>query len=399
MSPTYSQNELAILLLCSNLALEQDKNLKPLTLKEWNSLVRVMQGTEWPEPMCMYDKTSSELIKQYNITPVLAGRIEKLLQRGFQLSIELEKIHNMGLSLIFRSDYPAHFKATLGDKIPPFFYMAGSKENLHRSGIGIVGSRNVDEHGMKFAEEMAKQAVLENLYVISGGARGVDTIAQEAALERGGHVISILHSGLASTIRKKNVRDKIISGQLTLLSAVSPNSRFYAYNAMNRNKYIYGFSKATFVISCDVSKGGTWEGAVENLKNNWVPLFVRLDEQSPKGNVVLVDEYSNHPLMNPFKWEKDISLVKKIQKEIQSKEDKCSGIKSNDKEIHDVYNFLFPLFKKVVKENPTITIEEFAKQLSLEVRQAEIWLKRVLADEHSSKSRVSEDPYQQYTLF
>lgn len=68
-----------------------------------------------------------------------------------------------------------------------------------------------------------------------------------------------------------------MSGDLLLLSTVNPKSRFTVYSAMERNKYIYALSRYAIVISSDFNKGGTWTGATENLKNQWVPLFVRKD--------------------------------------------------------------------------------------------------------------------------
>lgn len=77
----------------------------------------------------------------------------------------------------------------------------------------------------------------------------------------------------------------IFKGQkLALISPFFPESRFSPANAMQRNKYIYLLSQATVVICSSVSgqgkKSGTWEGAVENLKNSWVPLLVS-DHKQP----------------------------------------------------------------------------------------------------------------------
>ncbi|GCF66682.1 MULTISPECIES: DNA-processing protein DprA [Bacillus] len=376
MNQLYDENQLVTLLLCSHLALdkEQNKTTKVLSLKEWNDLVLKLQDSKWKEPSALFNKTPSELVTNLNINANVAGRIELLLRRSVSLALELEKLHGTGIYMIFRKDYPPYFRKALGTKAPPFFYIAGNIENIYRSGIAVVGSRNVDEQGILATQKLAQQAVQEGLSIISGGARGVDITAQEAALDSGGYVVSILHSALASTMKKKNVREAILAGKLTLLSAVPPNSRFYASNAMNRNKYVYTLSRATFVISCDSGTGGTWAGAVENLKNSWVPLFVRVSGDAPSGNINFVKEFKGHPLLQEFHLDNSISLQQQIKQVLKQFN---SGNIS-----YDAYNLVFPIIKELILSNDKITIKKLADFLNLEEQQAKIWYERAIQDMH-----------------
>ena len=79
----------------------------------------------------------------------------------------------------------------------------------------------------------------------------------------------------------------IINDKLLLISAVNPDVGFTVANAMSRNKYIYTLSDSAFVISSDYNKGGTWSGATENIRNNWVKTFV-WDNKLIKGNIELI---------------------------------------------------------------------------------------------------------------
>ena len=93
---------------------------------------------------------------------------------------------------------------------------------------------------------------------------------------------------LRATVNRDN-RQGIEDGRLVLVSSFNPEAGFNAGNAMQRNSYIYALSYAALVVQSDLGKGGTWTGAVENLKHGWVPLFVR-DDPASNGNAALIEK-------------------------------------------------------------------------------------------------------------
>jgi predicted Rossmann fold nucleotide-binding protein DprA/Smf involved in DNA uptake len=58
---------------------------------------------------------------------------------------------------------------------------------------------------------------------------------------------------------------------------------------MGRNKIIYALAEFALVIASDMGKGGTWAGALENLRAGWTPLFVYTGNDAPEGNMALRD--------------------------------------------------------------------------------------------------------------
>ncbi len=68
-----------------------------------------------------------------------------------------------------------------------------------------------------------------------------------------------------------------------------PDAGFNTGIAMMRNKYIYAQSDATVVIKADYNKGGTWNGAVENLKKGWSLPLCRNHLAYP-GNKALIEQ-------------------------------------------------------------------------------------------------------------
>jgi predicted Rossmann fold nucleotide-binding protein DprA/Smf involved in DNA uptake len=128
------------------------------------------------------------------------------------------------------------------------------------------------------------------IQLISGGARGVDTEGMQTVLDDGGNVIGFVADSLLKTSVNGNYRQGLREQRLVLVTANDPKTPFSVGNAMARNKFVYCLSDWTLVIASSYNEGGTWAGAIENLKNRWVPLFVRKDVDVPEGNYRLIDK-------------------------------------------------------------------------------------------------------------
>jgi len=77
--------------------------------------------------------------------------------------------------------------------------------------------------------------------------------------------------------------------KLVLASPYDPAAGFNVGHAMQRNKMIYALADAALVVTADFQKGGTWEGAIEQLERlRFVPVFVRDGERGGKGNRALI---------------------------------------------------------------------------------------------------------------
>jgi predicted Rossmann fold nucleotide-binding protein DprA/Smf involved in DNA uptake len=123
--------------------------------------------------------------------------------------------------------------------------------------------------------------------VISGGARGIDSAAMQAALESGGSVVGVLAENLLQAIRRREHREGIEQGRLTLVSVQDPEAGFTVASAMGRNKYIYALADHALVVQTDLNAGGTWAGAVENLRHRWVPVRVSTSAASPGSQALI----------------------------------------------------------------------------------------------------------------
>ena len=106
------------------------------------------------------------------------------------------------------------------------------------------------------------------------------------ALDKGGTVVGILADSLLRASSSKMYRSHLRSQDLVLISPFNPEAGFTVGKAMQRNKYIYCLSDRALVVHSGI-KGGTWEGAIENMKKQWVPIWVRRDSDG-SGNAALL---------------------------------------------------------------------------------------------------------------
>lgn len=282
-----SEDAKAILLLCGHLGGQSE--FEPLEQRDYNQVVRwLMDRNLRPEDL-LEPEHVPQLAKDTGLPEV---RLSALLKRGVKLGFAVEKWNQSGIWVICRSDpdYPSRYKSHLKDKAPPVLFGVGERSLLSGGGLAIVGSRNVDAEGEAFARDVAAWCARDGMPIVSGGARGVDQIAMSSALESGGVVVGVLADTLLKRSVSRDARGALANGRLLLISPYHPEAGFNVGNAMGRNKLIYALADYGLVVSADHNKGGTWEGAREELKRSpGRPVFVRMTGTLPPGNRKLLD--------------------------------------------------------------------------------------------------------------
>ena len=219
---------------------------------------------------------------------------------------ELHRLESLGIYSLTRadSDYPERYRQRLKDSAPTVLFYAGEKALLGQPGIAVVGSRHLDGAGQECAIFVGNACGLSGLILYSGGAKGVDTLSMDSALEARGTAVGVLADSLEKTVRTR--KDDLRRGDLCLVTPYSPNAGFSVGAAMGRNRLIYALADYAIVVASDVETGGTWAGATEALKNGGVPVFVLEHEQMPEGNKLLLQKGAL-PFPHPFR-EKPVKL-------------------------------------------------------------------------------------------
>ncbi|MBL0174386.1 MAG: DNA-protecting protein DprA [Ignavibacteria bacterium] len=277
MSTALSDNARAILLLTAPLI--SGRNSGPtdlLTPGEYKRLARHLHSMQ-REPA---DLLSAEVVELLQSCGQLfdESRLRALLDRGFLLSQVIERWHARAIWVVSRADaqYPRLLKERLREDAPSILYGCGDIGVLENGGLAVVGSRHVDDPLIEYAMEAGRLAARAGRTLVSGGAKGIDQAAMRGALEAGGKVSGVLSDSLERTTMNREHRNLLLNGEMVLLSPYDPNAGFNVGNAMQRNKLIYALADAALVVSSDLDKGGTWSGAVEQLrKYAFAPVYVR----------------------------------------------------------------------------------------------------------------------------
>lgn len=157
---------------------------------------------------------------------------------------------------------------------PTELYTEGNLELLNSVSIAIVGSRRASESGKKLAQKFAFELSNIGITVVSGLARGIDTIAHTYSYNQKGKTIAVLGTGLNKIYppENKDLYKKIISHGGLVISEVSPDTNKEAQNFRTRNRIISGLSLGVLVIEAKY-KSGTSITAEYGSKQNR-PIFV-----------------------------------------------------------------------------------------------------------------------------
>lgn len=129
------------------------------------------------------------------IGPKLADRIGQA-RRNYPPQDEIARCRDLGVSLLpsFAHDYPARL-AEIPDP-PALLYLKGALTPEDRLAVAIVGSRHCSPYGQRITEKLAASLARTGLTIVSGLARGIDSVAHRAALEVEGRTIAVLANGL-----------------------------------------------------------------------------------------------------------------------------------------------------------------------------------------------------------
>jgi len=138
---------------------------------------------------------------------------------------------------------------------PPFLYVYGTLEKSIRN-IAVVGARKASSYGMATARGLCKALTRNGLTIVSGMARGIDTVAHHGTLAAGGKTIAVLGSGLQRIYPMENRRlFHEIAQNGAVISELPLNADPEAHHFPARNRIISGMSLGTVVIEAAPKSG------------------------------------------------------------------------------------------------------------------------------------------------
>jgi DNA processing protein len=199
--------------------------------------------------------TAGQLIRVAGIGPKIASTIT-----GFQaeqaVERELRAAASCRCQIVTQVEegYPTLLK-TIEDP-PPVLYVRGDLGGPATLGIAIVGSRRPSTYGKVVAEQLARGLVACGVTVVSGLARGIDSMAHLGTLEGGGQTIAVLGCGLSYMYPPENRRlAERISRQGAVVSEFPMQAKPDRLNFPLRNRTISGLALGTVVVEAGERSG------------------------------------------------------------------------------------------------------------------------------------------------
>ncbi|KAA8675038.1 DNA-processing protein DprA, partial [Clostridium sp. HV4-5-A1G] len=188
-----------------------------------------------------YSKIYDELKKSWN-----EGRLKDLMEYSLEEGIETVNC--------CEKNYP--YKLKNYDDSPAILFYKGDIDILNNVSIAIVGARDCSLYGKNAALLIGREISANNLNIISGMARGIDSCAHRAAIENDGYTCAVLGSGIDVVYPRESrglYEDILKKG--CVISEFIPKTKPYPYNFPMRNRIISGLSDVVIVIEAGDKSG------------------------------------------------------------------------------------------------------------------------------------------------
>ena len=169
--------------------------------------------------------------------------------------------------------YPERLKNI--DEPPKELYCLGNLELLnYKTNIAIIGSRNCSLYGERAAKDFAYNLAKEDMCIVSGLAKGIDSFAHIGAVKAKGKTIAVLGSGLDNIYPKENMKlvEEIIKNKGLVISEYPLGTKPLKYHFPARNRIISGLSDGVLVVEARKNSGTniTVDFALEQGKDVFV---------------------------------------------------------------------------------------------------------------------------------
>ncbi len=189
--------------------------------------------------------------------------------------------------------------------------------------VSVVGTRQPSREGIEFTKTLVKGLVKRGVIIVSGLARGIDTVAHRTAIEQGGETIAVLGTPINVFYPPENkelqlrlMREHMVISQFPLGSPVTRK------NFVMRNRTMALLSDATVIVEAGERTGvisQAWEsirlgrplfvtGIVESRNPSW------LSDLKRYGAEVLSDPDSLDDLLDDLPWIRSQELLEQLKR-------------------------------------------------------------------------------------
>ena len=269
--------------------------------------------------------------------------------------------------------YPEKLKKI---KNPPLeLYVIGDKNILNSNCLSVVGARKNTEYGEKYCKIFTKELIKYNLIIVSGMAKGIDTIAHTTTILNKGKTIAVLPCGFQNIYPKENMSlyKKIIENGGCVITEYKPVEKADSAKFLERNRIVSGLSIATLVIEASLRSGTsvTARYAKEQQRDVFC-IPGSLENPKSQGTNKLIKEFAKL-VTKPEDITKNYKFLTQIETNID--DDNINGQKTNlAEEIPITYRKIYNQIKnikidinEIARKSNTPLKEVMAKLLVLEL--------------------------------
>jgi DNA processing protein len=181
---------------------------------------------------------------------IIKGPLEKAVERELSLLKEVG-----GAILTLKDDaYPKRLRDIYDP--PAVLYVRGELKKEDELAVSIVGSRKTSPYGRWITEKVSQELARHGVTIVSGMARGIDSLAHWGAISAGGRTIAVLGCGVDVIYpsENRNLFGKIIDCG-AVLSEFRMGSPPEAGHFPKRNRIISGLSLGVVVVEASTKSG------------------------------------------------------------------------------------------------------------------------------------------------
>jgi DNA processing protein len=203
----------------------------------------------------VFQASREELLKVPNMRVKNAEAI-----KGFKdwdrVKREMELIDRNQVTLLTwgDEDYPENLRNIYDP--PSILYLKGNIIKDDRLAVAVVGSRNPTEYGRSATERIGRDLARQGITVVSGMARGIDSISHQGALSGRGRTIAVLGSGIDVIYPPENKGlYQEIAARGAVISEFPLGTHPDGVNFPARNRIISGLSLGVVIVEATLRSG------------------------------------------------------------------------------------------------------------------------------------------------
>ena len=207
-----------------------------------------------------------DLFLSENTYSKLKNKVDVFLNKSLH-----EKLNTFSIVVNGNIQYPK----SLTENYPiGLFYYKGNLDLLSARHISIVGARKASPDGIFKTQQLIKELTAKNFIIVSGLAKGIDTIAHQSAIEAKGYTIGVIGTPINEYYPKENkqlqdkiAKDFLLISQVPFYKYAHESFKHRTYHFPRRNMTMASISEATVIVEASDTSGSLIQ-ARECLKQN-----------------------------------------------------------------------------------------------------------------------------------